>query len=170
METKTDLEKQLTKVFENFISEFNKVSPELVNAEQKPGSWTIGQLAQHIILATAGIPDGKNKQSDRPADQLEPSIRETFLDYTRKFEAQEFITPEKKNYDKEALQSKLKNNQELLLQIIKGKELDYLCLDMELPGWKYLTRYEWIKLIIYHVERHIKQLKRLKIDSVIVSS
>lgn len=162
MDTTENLQQQLIQVFDNFITPFHAVAPEFINATPKVGTWTIGQLGQHVALASAGLPDQKNKAANRPADQFEKSIRDTFLDYTQQFKSPEFIDPEKKPYDKEVLLTALKNNKTLLLNIIKNEPLEYACLDVELPGWGHLTRYEWIKLIIYHVERHIKQLEKLQ--------
>lgn len=162
METKETLQKKITDVFDNFNTLFEKIEPELINAEPKVGSWTIGQLGQHVALATMGLPDKKNKPADRPTDQFEQSIKETFLDHSQKFESPEFIAPLKKKYDQKSILVVLESNKELLLRIIKEEQLDHLCLGTELPGWGHLTRYEWIKLIIYHLQRHIQQLQKLK--------
>lgn len=48
METKETLQKQITDVFDNFNTLFEKIEPELINAEPKVGSSTIGQLGQHV--------------------------------------------------------------------------------------------------------------------------
>ena len=162
METTEALQKELTKVFDNFISLLGTIAPELMNAEPKTGSWTIGQLGQHILLATTGLPDRKNKPADRPADQFEKNIREIFLDDSKKFKSPEFIEPEKRKYEKELLLSTLEKNRSVLLKIVREEHLDNLCLDAEFPGCGYLTRYEWIKLNIYHMQRHLKQLEKLK--------
>lgn len=162
MDTTENLQQQLINVFDNFITPFDEISSEFINATPKVGNWTIGQLGQHVVLASAGLPDQKNKPANRPADQFEKSIRDTFLDYTQQFKSPDFIDPEKKAYDKEALLTALKNNKALLLNIVKQDSLDHACLDVELPGWGHLTRYEWIKLIIYHVKRHTVQLKKLQ--------
>lgn len=162
METTQSLQKQIMEVFDNFNTLFETVRAELINAEPMQGSWTIGQLGQHVALATAGLPDKENKKADRPVNQFEPSIRETFLSDTQKFKSPEFIMPEKKNYEKKILLTTLENNKELLLRISNEEPLDHLCLGVELPGWGCLTRYEWLKLIIYHVQRHTWQLQKLK--------
>jgi hypothetical protein len=115
-----------------------------------------------MMLGTAGLPDKKNELPERAPDQFETSIREVFLNDKEKYNSPEFMYPEKKPYQKEELLNQLKSNEELLLKSIRKEKLEYLCLDEEVPGWKYLTRYEWIKLIIYHMQRHTKQLKKLK--------
>lgn len=46
METTESLQKQITEVFDNFYTLFNRVSSEQINAEPNVGSWTIGQLGQ----------------------------------------------------------------------------------------------------------------------------
>lgn len=162
MDTPLSLQERLSEVFDKFNSELSTVSTEILNAKPKLGTWTIGQLAQHIMLGTAGLPDKKNRQPERAPDQFETSIREVFLNDKEKYESPAFMDPEKKTYQKEELLSKLKNNREVLLKSIKEEKLEFLCLDEEVTGWKYLTRYEWIKLIIYHMQRHTKQLKKLK--------
>jgi uncharacterized damage-inducible protein DinB len=156
----TTLEQQLKEVFENFSTPLTTLSTTAINAPPKEGNWTIAQVAKHIVLATTGIPDQKCKEADRPVDQFEPSIRDTFLG-KQKMQSQEFLTPEKKSYELETLLSELKNNREGLLKIVKEKDLNQVCLDIALPGWGYLTRYEWIKLNIYHVKRHTQQLLKL---------
>ncbi|HET6226263.1 MAG TPA: DinB family protein [Bacteroidia bacterium] len=162
MDTTTSLQEQVNTTLEQFISEFKTVADDIINAEPKQGTWTIGQLGQHIALGTAGVPDQKNEPANRPADKFETSIREVFLNEKEKYDSPKFLEPEKKRYQKEELLSKLESNKELLLKIIQEKKLDELCLDEAAPGWGHLTRYEWIKLIIYHTQRHIKQLKKLK--------
>lgn len=162
METTESLQKQITDVFDSFYSVFNKVSTEFINAEPNVGSWTIGQLGQHVTLASAGLPDQKNESANRPADQFENSIRETFLDHSQKFKSPDFIDPERKLYNKEALLETLKSNKDVLLNIVKKQPLEYVCKDVEFPGWGNLTRYEWIKLIIYHMRRHTTQLIKLQ--------
>lgn len=164
---KSGLQQQIADVFESFITLLSPLSSEIINASPKQGSWTIGQLAQHVILATSGVPDTKSKPAGRPYDQLEPSIKGTFLNYELKMQSPEFIAPEKRKYEREELLTALKKNKLELADIIKEKDLTELCLDMELPNWGYLTRFEWIKLITYHVERHTQQLKKLKNDFVL---
>lgn len=157
----TTLKQQLGEVFEQFISILSPLSNELINKQPLQGNWTIGQLAQHVMLATSGLGDEKTKPCNRPYDQYEPSIRETFLISKEKFQAPEFITPGKRNYDLTELITALKLNRDTLLLAADKKDLTVLCLDIELPGWGHLTRYEWLKLIIYHVQRHTAQLKNL---------
>lgn len=154
------LKQQLQEVFENFISGLSPLTSHIINKQPLQGTWTIGQLAQHVVLATSGLGDEKTKPADRPYNQFESSIRETFLG-KEKFQAPEFIDPEKKNYALQDLIAALRSNRNELLKGTEEKELTALCLDIELPGWGYLTRYEWLKLIIYHVQRHTEQLKKL---------
>ncbi|HSH68145.1 MAG TPA: DinB family protein [Bacteroidia bacterium] len=158
---KIQLQQQLIDAFENFTSPLHALSNETLNAKPEQGTWTLGQLVQHIVLATSGLPDKETKTASRPSDQLEPSIRETFLESQEKFTSPEFITPAKKEYDCASLITNLHKNENDLLAIIKEKDLNQLCMDIELPGWGNLTRLEWIKLITYHIQRHTKQLKNL---------
>lgn len=155
------LQQQLTEAFDHFIKPFSGLSNETVNDKPKQGSWTIGQLAQHVVLATSGVPDGSTKPANRKMDQLEQEIIATFTNQEVKFTSPEPLEPEKKQYDRDQLLKQLERNKLTLINVLKEKELSELCLDMELPVWGYLTRYEWIKLITYHTERHVRQLEKL---------
>ena len=158
----THLQQQISEVFDNFIKSLSQLSNETLNTEPKQGTWTIGQLAQHVILATSGLPDTKTKPAERKYDQLEQEIKDVFLNFEMKATSPGFIAPEKKMYTMEYVLTQLKKNKIILLSILKEKELTELCLDVALPNWGNLTRYEWIKLIIYHVQRHTVQLKKLQ--------
>lgn len=158
---KTPLENEIDQVFDHFLSPIKTLSDDLINEKPRVGNWTIGQLIRHVVLATAGLGDEKTKAADRPFDQLEPSIRETFLNSNEKFQSPEFITPEERTYHLDELLEDLKSNRDQLLKAIREKNLSELCLDVELPVWVHLTRFEWLKLIIYHVQRHTEQLKKL---------
>jgi hypothetical protein len=37
-----------------------------------------------------------------------------------------------------------------------------LCMEFDFPGFGHLTRYEWLKFIVFHTQRHIHQLKQIK--------
>ena len=158
----TQLQQQITEVFDHFSKLLSQLSEEILNNPPKQGSWTIGQLAQHVTLATSGLPDTQTRPAERKPDELEPAIKEIFLNFEKKAISPEFISPEKKIYKKDSLLEELQQNKISLLKSIKEKEMSDLCMDMELPGLGKLTRYEWIKLVIYHVQRHTVQLKKLK--------
>jgi hypothetical protein len=154
------LEQQLQQIFEQLITRIARLTNDAINKEPQQGNWTIGMLIQHVVLATAGLGDTHTKPADRAYDQYEGSIKETFTS-PAKFQSPEFITPSKKQYDVQELLNELRVHRDELVTSIREKDLSLQCMDIEAPGWGYLTRYEWLVLIIYHVQRHTEQLKNL---------
>jgi hypothetical protein len=144
--------------FIQLISKFNNVS---LNTVPFTGSWTPGQVANHIIKATDGIPDEKTKNSDRSIDELVPAIKNVFLDFNVKYKSPEFVVPDAGPFDKNSTLADLERIKQKNIDIALTKDLSALCLGFSLPAFGYLTRYEWLKFIIFHTQRHIHQLQEM---------
>ena len=69
------------------------------------GSWTAGQVAQHILLSSSSVEvlRGPVKKTKRAPDEGIENLRSIFLDFDTKLESPEFIMPQNKVYDKEEL-------------------------------------------------------------------
>ena len=99
------------------------------------------------------------KPAERPYDKWVPEIKSTFLDFEATYPSPPFLIPEHTSYKKEDLLNGLKKNLSDQIRAAEKGDLTQLHLDIELPGWGHLTGYEWMKLMIYHVQRHTEQLK-----------
>jgi len=155
--------------------EFKAVSKELIqllssfslkqiNAIPFEGSWTAGQVAQHLVmsgLAFADLLNGPSKKTERTADEFVATIKEIFLNFHNKLESPDFIKPAIINYDKSSLLSSLENIKVSITHAVKTSELAETCLAFELPVLGYLTRLEAINFVIAHTQRHIHQLKKI---------
>ncbi len=42
-----------------------------------------------------------------------------------------------------------------------SKDLSVVCLDMELPTFGHLTRYEWLRFMMVHALRHTIQIEKI---------
>ena len=84
-----------------------------------------------------------------------------FLNMEIKMQAPDFIIPEEKLYDRNELLKELEVNKLYLTRIINCKPLDEACMDFEFPTFGFLTRYEWIQFILFHVQRHTIQLQNI---------
>lgn len=144
--------------FSKLIAAFTKAQ---INEVPYQGSWTAGQVAQHIIKATAGIPDAQVEKASREFDKQVEPIQEIFMNMELKMQSPDFILPEEKSYERNELLKELDKNKAWLISIINCKPLDELCMDLELPGMGFLTRYEWMQFINFHVQRHTIQLQNI---------
>lgn len=164
---KAAIRQALTVAFSDFTSAFDQVNENTINRKPTAESWTPAQVAEHIILATAGVPDGhltplSSRRQDGTYDSLLSKIRPWWEDLNQKFESPEVLRPGNQPGDKKALLSAIGENLKRDLLIIDNLDLTEICLDFELPGVGYLTRYEWLWFIEMHLRRHTYQLKNMK--------
>lgn len=152
---------ELTETFDSMVNILANYKEKQINNRPFPGSWTAGQVTHHIILSSAGLPDKNVTIAGRPYDQKVESIRNLFLDFSQKSQAAKFIQPGEGVFVKEVLLTKLKANLAALIVVAQTRDLKALCPDVEVPGFGSLTRYEWLKLIVYHTQRHTQQLKNI---------
>jgi len=146
---------------ENLLS---KIDPTDINKIPFEGSWTAGELVQHLILSNGGfveVVNGSATETSRPADMKISQIRNIFLNFDVKFNSPEFICPEKKNYDKTQQIDALRRIQAELGKAIETLDLTKTCNSFELPGMGYLTRLEAMYFVLYHTQRHTNQLNNI---------
>ncbi|HEY3404099.1 MAG TPA: DinB family protein, partial [Ohtaekwangia sp.] len=127
-----------------------------------PGSWTPAQVAVHMLMASDGVPDATTKPLDREVDQYLPAIRPWWEDLAQKFRSPGVLLPDDQPRIKSELLSDLHRVREKDLKIVSEEDLTLICLDIELPGIGYLTRYEWLWFIQMHLKRHSFQLQNMK--------
>ncbi|QPH39531.1 DinB family protein [Pedobacter endophyticus] len=141
-----------------------KVDPTDINKIPFEGSWTAGELVQHLILSNGGfveVVNGSATETSRPADMKISEIRDIFLNFGVKFDSPEFICPEKKDYDKLLQLNELRRIRAELGKAIQTLDLTKTCNSFELPGMGYLTRMEAMYFVLYHTQRHTRQLENI---------
>jgi hypothetical protein len=138
------------------------IKDDVVDTVPFEGSWTAGQVLEHIDKSVSpGVLNGNVRQVDRAADEKVQTVRTIFLDFTKKFEAPGFIIPTETSHDKQALVSKLNHKFDKLAAAAGTMDLAEECLDFEVPGLGAFTRLEWIAFYMAHTQRHIHQLKNI---------
>ncbi|SFD74956.1 DinB superfamily protein [Chitinophaga sp. CF118] len=160
---------QLLPEFESIAAELFEVlssfTEEDINTIPFEGSWTAGQVGEHIYKSASGIShslQGEVKQTDRDPGQKIEAIRDVFLNFDLKFTSPEFIRPSELPHDKTLLLRCLKIIMEEIRQQAQTQDLTAICLQSVLPGFGDLTRLELNYFIIFHTQRHIHQLKKIK--------
>jgi len=164
MKTNKELIEQTNNTLDELINLLETVSTEQFNEIPFTGSWTVGQLAQHLTLADSGFPtlaNGPVSDTDRAPDQLVAPIAESFLNFDIKFESPDFIRPEIRDYDKDEMISGLKKIKADIAVAIDDSDLTKTCMAFAFPVLGNLTRYEAANFVIIHTTRHIHQLKNI---------
>ena len=92
--------------FSELLNTFSGIGEEKINTVPFEGSWTPGQLAQHIVLSAGGfvnLLNGPVKETERSPEANVGMLRSLFLNFDTKMKSPDFIVPEQKNYDKQKL-------------------------------------------------------------------
>src|SRR5436190_9389878 len=124
------------------------------------GSWTPAQLVRHLLKSVSGIGPLIEKPAapaERDPRERILSLKQNFLDITKRMESPEFIIPEKMHYNKEAL---VKEFEATLAPLTRMKTVNGNELITGLPLGP-VTKLEIIHFIFYHFQRHLIQMKRI---------
>ncbi|MBO9675328.1 MAG: DinB family protein [Sphingobacteriaceae bacterium] len=152
---------EVLSTLENTLSKFDTAQ---INTVPFKGSWTAGQLAEHLILANSGflqVINGSVGETDRPADLMLGQIKKDLLDADAKYNSPKEIYPENKTYNQVKLLQNLKQIREGISNAVTSLDLTRTCVSYELPVYGFLTRLEAIYFVIYHTQRHVHQLKNI---------
>ncbi|MGN6568056.1 MAG: DinB family protein [Flavipsychrobacter sp.] len=161
---KADLEMELENTLNDFINTLKLYSAEQLNTVPFEGSWTGGQVAEHIIKSLenfAAVINGNVSDPGRPIDAKCAAIRGMFLDFDTKFNSPQFVLPVAPDHDKKTVVEKLLIIKHEMLPTLSAVDLSKLCTQVEFPGFGYLTRLEWFTFFAVHTQRHTRQLKNI---------
>lgn len=166
--TKADEQKALQIEFRSVAKELihtiSSFSQEQINIIPHEGSWTAGQVAQHLVMSNSGFAQllaGPVKEIQRDPNEFTATIKESFLNFDIKMESPDFVRPAIQDYDKENLLHIL---EDIMSSIIKGLQtfnLSQTCTAFEIPVLGFLTKSEAVNFVIVHTLRHIHQLKKI---------
>lgn len=138
--------------------------PEQINVVPFEGSWTPGQVGEHILMAEGGIPEtllGPTSYTDRPIDEHVPLLKSIFLDFEAKYKSPEFIIPSPGPHDQEKLLTTFREQRAEIKRIAAEEDLTVTCTSFAFPQVGELTRWEWLQFALCHSKRHTHQLRNI---------
>lgn len=160
--------KKLLKQFNETESELLKAvssfSEEQLNTVPFEGSWTAGQVTEHLLKSKSGIPQllsGATKSTEREPDEKVEIIKSIFLDFNSKFKSPDFVLPSDAPHEKQALLNSLKKTWMEINKAANSLDLSEICTSFPFPQLGELTRWEWMNFAIVHTQRHTRQLKNI---------
>lgn len=156
------------------LSDFKAIKNELLsllepldearlNRVPFPGSWTAGQLGEHLLKSYRSINLSKVQAtpSQRPGDEKSPKIDAVFLDFTTKYQPPDFIVPSTGRISGRKLVDDLRKTADEIAAYVSGHDLCFTCKDFEVIGFGDLTAQEWIHFLTAHSKRHVRQLRNI---------
>lgn len=166
MESKETIVSTLESTFSELDKAIKRFDESNFNQKPAKDGWTPAQVAQHLALAGTGIDNvllGETRATEGAPDRQVASIKEVFLNFDLKMTSPGFIEPAEEVYDQKALLAQLKNVGDTLVTLVNDLNLSPTCLAFEVPVWGYMTRLEIIYFVIYHTQRHTRQLQQMEI-------
>ena len=151
----------LDETWEELLHLVSSTNETLINKIPFKDSWTVAQLATHITKSNYGMAktlEMQGKAATRDPAEGVPKMKEIFLDFSKKYQSPEFILPAVKVYNKESVLNDLGKSVEQLKDEGKSVELSGL-LNVQIFGE--VTKLELFYFILYHTQRHIRQLKNI---------
>jgi hypothetical protein len=161
---KAELKQNIAETFSKLNAVLSSFSENEMNTIPFEGSWTAGQVANHLIMAMSGLPElcnGKTEKSLREPDEKIKNIKAIFLDFTIKMESPESLYPSEIECNKNSILLSLQKIKQDMLNIAETNDLTLTCLDFELPVFGKFTIYEWLSFALIHSQRHIQQLNTI---------
>ncbi|MCF0063096.1 DinB family protein [Dyadobacter chenwenxiniae] len=156
---------QLDSTTQNFLEAINAFDEEEINEVPFEGSWTAGQVVEHILKSESGLPDmllGDSSGTKRPVDANIAEIEQIFLDFSTKLKAPHFNIPSNGPHNKAELIAAFTKEREENRKVAAGHDLTLTATAFAFPGMGELTRWEWLNFVVCHSKRHINQLKNIR--------
>ncbi|MFN8286681.1 MAG: DinB family protein [Chitinophagales bacterium] len=153
---------EVDEVRKQLLQELNHFSGESINSKPTPDSWCAGQVAEHLIKSTGSIAqfirmDGE--RISRPADERVEELKSIFLDFSRSFQAPEFIVPTRLHYALGPLTTEVDNTYNELLRAADNADLNET---VSHKAFGKVSKLEILYFVLFHTQRHIQQIKRIE--------
>lgn len=155
---------ELIETTNDLLATFSLFSQEEFNTVPFEGSWTAGQVAEHLYKSESSILKalkGNRGNTNRNPYQHTDMIRKIFLDYDRKLQSPEFILPSNESKNKNQFVQYFEETRKQLKKQMSTSDLDKTFTEFSFPQLGHLTGWECFCFIICHSKRHIQQMKNV---------
>jgi hypothetical protein len=160
-----DLIAELEATTKELLDTLSLFTQEQFNSIPFEGSWTAGQVAEHLFKSKARVPkllSGNSRPTtERQPDEKTAAVKAIFLDFSTKLKSPDFIVPSNERKEKQALLSALQSNSEEIRRVVHTADLSRTITDYPFPQLGEFTGWEWICFMVCHSKRHIRQLKNI---------
>ena len=132
-----------------------------INTIVSEDSWTIAQVADHLIKSNHSIAQALDIHSMKyrsHADLRKEELESQFLNFAVKFKSPGFILPDKNYYDKEKLIKDLSGSFKNLYDRSNHTDLSEMITHRAFGD---ITKLELIYFVWYHSQRHLRQIKNI---------
>ena len=139
-----------------------EVDDDKLLANPSRNEWSVMDCCEHILQleqALMRLFRGPVEPVEDQTDEVVNTIRDRFLDFSQKLTAFGVILPQRKYKSKIEISEAITETRNMLLRIGENNGWDKKCMLYAHPLFGHLSRLEWIAFCVYHVERHLNQMK-----------
>lgn len=125
--------------------------------------WSAAEIAEHLLMLEVSanrVLGGDAIPTNRPPDEKIAMIKWGMEDETKR-QAPDRVKPGGVYTNPQQLIEKLKQQRDQLREAVTAADITEACTSSKHPVMGTLTKWEWVYFIIYHMQRHARQLKRL---------
>jgi len=161
---KNNLQNTIAEAKDEFLKALDQFDQNNINTVPFEGSWSAGQVAEHILKSVSGVLETLNGASvitERNPEEFVKALRDAFLNMEIKFKSPDFIIPSDSPKDKSFLQTSLAKTFDVIEEAAGKDNLTETCTTFEMPTIGLLTRTEWIQFASVHTIRHAQQLRNI---------
>lgn len=161
---KNDLQHTIATAKNEFLNALDQFDQDNINTIPFEGSWTGGQVAEHILKSVSGILEtinGPTTATSRNPEEHVKMLGEVFLNMEIKMKSPDFIIPSDSQKDKSFLMTSLAKTFDGIEAVAGKSNLTDTCTSFEMPTIGPLTKIEWIEFAGFHTWRHAQQLKNI---------
>jgi len=150
-------------VANELLTLLESLSEEQINRVPFPGSWTPGQLAEHLSKSFGAVDMAKVPSSplERNAEEKSAQIEAVFLDDGTKYASLDFIAPATGKISGKEIIGDLRKKADGVVAFAKTHDLSFTCPGFDVIGFGPLTAQEWIHFLTAHGQRHLRQLRNM---------
>ncbi|GAL85172.1 hypothetical protein MYP_2401 [Sporocytophaga myxococcoides] len=165
MKNADDLIVELNKSTELLIREISLFKESNFNIKPHPDQWSAGDIAEHIVVLESFINKvltGTCVPANRNPEEKILIVKNIFSDFDKKFNAPKPVAPSENLKSIALLSDEIKASRVVTEEIVIANDLTLICKDFVHRGFGEMTRTEWIHFCIYHTERHLYQMQKIK--------
>ena len=150
----------------NLVKEITSLSYSQFNDRPGMNKWSIAQVCHHLVLVEQatikaiawGLKEIDNTQTERKNVQL-------ILDRTKKFKAPKIVEPDVEPFEVQSIIDLLNDSRKKLMTFLSTIEDKSILAEKSVkhPAFGELPLDQWIEQIYLHEQRHIEQIKEIKL-------
>ncbi|WP_409274621.1 DinB family protein [Neobacillus sp. SCS-31] len=157
---------KLNETRSNLVKEITSLSYTQFNSRIGTDMWSIAQVCHHLVLVEQAtikaIAWGLKQVDDTRTERKNVHL---MLDRTKKFQAPEIVEPGTEPFEVQSMVDLLNDSREKLLGFLSTIEDKSILAEKSFkhPALGELPLDQWIEQIYLHEQRHMEQIKELKL-------